>query len=108
MNPLVSVVIPVRNGGRFLGQAVASILSQTFGDLELLLIDDHSTDSAISALDKSDPRLKIFESKGQGVVNAFNTVFAYSEGEFIARMDVANNSMHERLEGTHYYLHHNQ
>lgn len=43
MRRLVSVVLPVRNGGKFLGQAVNSILSQTFENLELLLIDDHST-----------------------------------------------------------------
>jgi len=108
MNPMVSVVIPVRNGGRFLGQAVTSILSQTFGDMELLLIDDHSTDTAISALDKSDPRLKIFESKGQGVANAFNTGFAYSEGEFIARMDADDISLPERLECQLDYLDQNQ
>ncbi len=98
MNPLVSVVMPVRNGGRFLDQAVTSILGQTFENLELVLIDDHSTDTAISEIDKSDPRLKIFNSKGHGVVNACNTGFARCQGEFIARMDADDISLPARLE----------
>ena len=98
MKPLVSVVLPVRNGGAFLGQAAASILRQTYGNLELLVVDDHSTDSAVSALDKCDPRLKIFNSNGHGVVNAFNSGFTHSRGKFIARMDADDISLNRRLE----------
>jgi glycosyltransferase involved in cell wall biosynthesis len=98
MKPLVSVVMPVRNGGRFLSQAVDSIINQTFENLELLLIDDHSTDDAVLALDKSDPRLSIIKSQGSGVVNASNTGFANSRGEFIARMDADDISHEKRFE----------
>ena len=98
MTPLVSVVLPVRNGGEFLSQAVDSILSQTFENLELLLIDDHSTDSAISALDKSDHRLKVFNSKGNGVVDAFNTGFEIGRGQYIARMDADDISLPSRIQ----------
>ncbi len=97
MKPLVSVVLPVRNGGKFLAEAVTSILTQTFTNLELVLIDDHSTDAAISTLDKSDPRLKIHKSNGQGVINAFNTGFGLCRGRFIARMDADDISLPERL-----------
>lgn len=97
MRPLVSVVLPVRNGGEFLGQAVASILNQTFENLELVLIDDHSTDGAVSEIDKSDPRLKVFSCKGKGVAEAFNTGFHHAIGEFIARMDADDISLPERL-----------
>ena len=98
MKPLVSVVMPVHNGGKFLQQAVSSILSQTFQRLELVLIDDHSTDKAITALDQSDPRLKIFKSKGRGIVNACNTGFSHCRGAFIARMDADDISLEKRLE----------
>lgn len=97
MSPLVSVVLPVRNGGEFLSQAVDSVLSQTFENLELLLVDDHSTDAAISALDKSDPRLKIINSQGQGVVDASDTGFAHCLGEYIARMDADDISLPGRI-----------
>lgn len=98
MKPLVSVVMPVHNGGKFLQQAVSSILSQTMRKLELVLIDDHSTDKAITALDQSDPRLRILKSKGRGVVNAFNTGFSHCRGAFIARMDADDISLEKRLE----------
>lgn len=97
MKPLLSVVLPVRNGGQYLAEAVDSILSQSFGDFELLLIDDHSTDGAISTLDKSDPRLKILQSGGRGVVDAFNTGFTRSLGEYIARMDADDISLPGRF-----------
>ena len=97
MKPLISVVMPVRNGGEFLDQAVGSILSQTFANLELVLVDDHSSDDAISRLDASDPRLKIINSKGHGVVNAFNTGFSHSQGALVARMDADDISLPERL-----------
>ena len=106
MKPLVSVVMPVYNGGRFLQQAVSSILGQTMRKLELVLIDDHSTDKAISTLDQSDPRLRIFKSKGRGVVNAFNTGFSHCRGAFIARMDADDISLEKRLECQLDYLEH--
>lgn len=104
MGPLVTVVLPVHNGGSFLSQAVDSILSQTHANLELLLIDDHSTDAAIAALDKSDTRLKILVSKGRGVVNAFNTGLTYMKGEYVARMDADDISLPRRFQDQLDYL----
>jgi glycosyltransferase involved in cell wall biosynthesis len=106
MNPLISVVMPVRNGGQFLGQAVDSILMQRYENLELILVDDHSRDDAIPSLDKSDSRLKIIKSTGNGVVSAFNTGFAHSRGEFIARMDADDISLENRFECQLDYLRH--
>lgn len=107
MSPLVSVVLPVRNGGKFLNEAVGSILSQVFENLELLLIDDRSTDDAISALDKSDRRLKVFTCKGRGVVDAFNTGFELARGEFVARMDADDISQPERIQCQLEYMENN-
>ena len=98
MKPLVSVVLPVRNGGFYLGEAVASILNQSVENFELILVDDHSTDTAIATLDNSDPRLKVFKSSGHGVVDAFNTGFTHCQAAFIARMDADDISLPGRLE----------
>ena len=98
LNPLVSVVMPVHNGGVHLAVAVDSILTQSHANLELILVDDHSTDGAIAALRESDPRLKIINGKCRGVVSAFNSGFAQSKGEFIARMDADDLSLERRLE----------
>lgn len=97
MKPLISVVLPVYNGGHFLSRAVDSILSQTHGDFELLLIDDHSTDTAIAELDKCDTRLSVMSCSGRGVVDAFNTGFAHSKGEYVARMDADDISLPGRF-----------
>ena len=96
--------MPVHNGGAHLEAAVDSILSQTHRNLELILIDDHCTDDAVAALDKSDPRLKIFNSRGRGVVNACNTGFDRCKGEFIARMDADDLSLRQRFEHQLDYL----
>lgn len=104
MNTLVSVVLPVHNGGIHLAAAVDSILSQSHCELELILVDDHSTDGAIAALGESDPRLKIVNSECRGVVSAFNCGFAHCKGEFIARMDADDISLTGRLEEQFNYL----
>lgn len=98
MSPLVTVVLPVRNGGRYLGAAVDSILTQTHRNLELLLIDDHSSDAAIDSLGTGDCRLKIIPSQGDGLVDACNTGFELAQGEFIARMDADDVSLPGRFQ----------
>ena len=51
MKPLISVIIPVYNGEKYLSQTVESVLNQSFDDFELLLIDDGSTDNSKSIID---------------------------------------------------------
>ncbi|MDT8321169.1 MAG: glycosyltransferase [Xanthomonadales bacterium] len=97
MNPVVSVIMPVRDGGAYLRDAVDSILRQSFADLELILVDDHSADAAIAALERSDPRLQLLANSGQGVSSAFNTGLARARGAFIARMDADDLALPERL-----------
>ncbi|MGD8346975.1 MAG: glycosyltransferase, partial [Lysobacterales bacterium] len=80
MSPLVSVVMPVRNGGAWLAEAADSILAQSCRDLELLVVDDHSNDGAIGGLPRNDARLTVMQSAGRGVSDAFNTGLAHSRG----------------------------
>jgi glycosyltransferase involved in cell wall biosynthesis len=104
VKPAVSVVMPVRDGGRFLQSAVQSILGQTFSSLELLLVDDHSTDQAISSLAFDDPRLVLLNSEGRGIARACNTGFARARGNFVARMDADDLSLPGRIETQYNYL----
>ena len=90
--------MPVRNGGPFLAGAVQSILSQSFQDFELLLVDDHSTDGAIGRLPRQDNRLVVLEHEGEGVSSAFNAGLARARGQFIARMDADDIALPTRLE----------
>jgi glycosyltransferase involved in cell wall biosynthesis len=98
MTPRVSVILPVRDGGPWLNQAVGSILGQTLEDLELIVVDDHSVDRAVEALDRGDTRLQVVANEGMGVSAAFNTGLARARGAFVARMDADDVALPMRLE----------
>jgi glycosyltransferase involved in cell wall biosynthesis len=98
------VVLPVRNGGRWLREAVDSMLCQTLPALELLVVDDHSDDGAVAALGRDDSRLRLLQSAGRGVGQAFNTGLAASSAPFVARMDADDLALPERLERQLAYL----
>ncbi|MEI8352096.1 MAG: glycosyltransferase family 2 protein, partial [bacterium] len=63
MTPLISILMPVHNGAAFLGEAIRSMLSQTLGDFEFLIVDDASTDTSASIVqDFKDPRIRLIRS----------------------------------------------
>jgi hypothetical protein len=107
VNPVVSVIMPVRDGGSYLEPAVDSILGQSFSSLELIMVDDHSKDSAIGGLATADPRLVLIGNPGRGVSSAFNAGLSRARGEFVARMDSDDISMPGRMECqiNHFQLH---
>ena len=86
-NPRVSVVIPVRNGKDYLQEALDSVLQQSFTDLELLLIDDGSTDDDYDRYALQDTRIRVIHLTGTGVSRARNVGMAQSRGELIAFLD---------------------
>lgn len=85
--PHVSVVIPVRNGKDYLQEALDSVLKQSFTDLELLLINDGSTDDDYDRYAIQDQRIRVIHLAGTGVSRARNVGMAQSRGEFIAFLD---------------------
>ncbi|MDP3660640.1 glycosyltransferase family A protein [Phenylobacterium sp.] len=83
-----SVVIPVRNGARFVAQAAVSVLDQLSPGDELLAVDDGSIDSTIAALRGiDDPRLRVLCAGGRGVSAARNVGLAEARGAFVAFLD---------------------
>ncbi len=96
--PRVSVLLPVRNGLPFLREAVTSILTQQFRDLELIVVDDGSTDgSARAVLDANDPRVRLVAGDGRGIARALNAGLAVAQGEYVARQDADDLSAPDRL-----------
>jgi len=99
--PLVSVIMPVYNGEKYLAESIESVLSQQFKDFELIIIDDGSTDnskSIIKSYVKKDNRVKIFCNKSNlGISGALNKAIVNSTGEYIARMDCDDISFPSRL-----------
>ena len=87
--PLVSVVIPVYNRAHLVGRAIASVLAQSYGNIEIIVVDDASTDDLAAALDEfADPRLRrIAHPRNRGAAAARNTGVAAAGGTFVAFLD---------------------
>jgi len=97
--PLISVIMPVYNAEDTVMEAAASVLNGTFKQLELILVDDGSTDDSWAKLQSiQDPRVRLIQSDHQGVALASNRAAAASRAEWIARMDADDLSHPRRLE----------
>ncbi len=86
-NARVSVVIPTYNRGRVVTEAVDSVLSQEYGDFELIVVDDGSTDDTRELLGRYGGRLTLLSQENRGVSAARNTGIRASRGELIAFLD---------------------
>jgi GT2 family glycosyltransferase len=86
MDPLVSIVIPCFNQGRFLGEAIDSALAQTHRDVEVIVVDDGSTDDTTSVA-SSRKGVRHIEQRNQGAPIARNTGLAESRGEYVIFLD---------------------
>jgi glycosyltransferase involved in cell wall biosynthesis len=97
--PTISVVMPVYNAQQDLRQAIESILSQSFSDFELLIIDDGSTDQSAQIVRSfDDPRIRLISQPyNLGLVAALNAGLAEARGQFIARMDGDDISLPQRF-----------
>ncbi|VVB54324.1 Glycosyltransferase AglE [uncultured archaeon] len=102
MTPKVSVVMAVRNEERYIRQAIESILNQTHADLELIIVDDASTDATPQVIDeyaKKDSRVRVITlKKPAGVCAATNTAIKAALGEYVAVMDGNDIAMAGRIE----------
>ncbi len=86
--PAVSVVIPLYNKEKWVGRAVKSVLSQTFWDFELIIIDDGSTDKSLERVKEfQDDRIRIITQKNRGVSAARNRGVSEAKGRYIAFID---------------------
>ncbi len=103
--PQVSVVLPVYNCPLYVGGAIESILRQTFEGLELIVIDDGSTDETPSVLERyGDPRIRLLRQPNRGLAATLNRGIELARGPFIARQDQDDISYPERLSKQIAYL----
>lgn len=88
--PLISVIVPVYNGEKFIHKCVDSILAQTYSNLEIILVDDGSSDTSAQICDEytqKDARIKVIHQQNAGVSAARNTGIKNAQGEYISFID---------------------
>lgn len=94
----LAVLMPVRDAAPYLAEALASIFAQSHGDFVLLAVDDGSTDATPQILRACrDPRLRILNSRGQGIVDALLTGLSATDAPLIARMDADDLALPDRF-----------
>ncbi len=87
---LVSIALPTYNGEAFLSKQIDSLLSQNYNNLELIIVDDCSTDGTIEVLNQYKPNavVKIFQNERRlGVIKNFEKAISLCAGEFISLSD---------------------
>ena len=88
--PVVSVIVPVYNAEKYIARCLNSLLTQTFGDIEIIAINDGSTDKSLSVINKlkeEDDRIKIIDQPNQKQGAARNKGLDVAKGDFITFVD---------------------
>ncbi len=86
----ISVIMATYNGERFLAETIESVLAQTFGDFEFVIIEDGSTDRTAAILadyEKRDERIRVFRQDNQGIASALNRAVSLSRAPWLAHID---------------------
>jgi glycosyltransferase involved in cell wall biosynthesis len=100
-SPVISVLLSCYNGARWLDEALKSVLSQTFLDFELIIVDDGSTDNSpeiIKLFAEQDSRIIVITKNNSGLADSLNVGIQRARGEWIARLDADDISEPSRLE----------
>ena len=97
---MISVVMPVYNAAKFLDEAIHSILSQTYSNFELIIINDGSTDDSLDIIKSfKDNRIRLVENEvNLGLIKTLNKGIALAKGNYIARIDSDDVCKPERFE----------
>ncbi|MFC4386540.1 glycosyltransferase family 2 protein [Gracilibacillus marinus] len=107
--PLVTIFIPVFNSEQYLKESINSILNQTYNNIELLLVDDGSTDNSVKLIQSiDDPRIRLLQNKGnKGIPYTRNVGLREARGKYMAIMDSDDIAMPTRIETQVNYLENN-
>ena len=99
-SPLVSVILPVFNSEDYVKESIRSILNQDYREIEVIVIDDGSSDDSgliINKLASNDTRIRHFKQSNKGLVETLNRGLELSQGKYIARMDADDISLPGRI-----------
>ena len=97
-HPRISVIMPVYNVEAYVAEAIDSVLAQSFGDWELIIVDDGGTDRSLDiCASYADPRIRIIAQANRGLAGARNTAINAAHGEYIALLDSDDRWAPEKL-----------
>ena len=97
-NKKVSVIIPLYNSEKYIARTIKSVLSQTHQNIEVIIINDESTDNSVKVCQQfNDPRIKIIHQKNRGLAGSRNTGIRAATGEYLAFIDADDIWLPEKL-----------
>ena len=99
-HPVISVIMPVFNSEKFLKQSVESVLNQSLKSLELIVVDDGSTDGSYGICEgfaSQDDRIRLFRQENRGAGSARNKGIEAARGDYIHFLDSDDYLMHDRV-----------
>jgi len=98
-NVTVTVLMPVFNGGKYIAEAIDSVIRQSYTHYELLIIDDGSTDNTLEVIRSfEDARIRVISQSNAGVAAALNKGLEHAKGKYIARFDADDVCLPSRLQ----------
>ncbi len=98
INKKVSVIIPLYNAEKYIGRTLQSVLSQTYDNLEIIIVDDESPDNSVKICEQfSDSRIQILHQKNRGLPGSRNTGIRHASGDYIAFIDADDIWLPEKL-----------
>lgn len=90
--------MPAYNAGKYIAEAITSVLKQSFSDFELLIVNDGSTDQTVKIIESfKDDRIVLIHQENQGIASALNTGLKYARADYIARFDADDICNRDRL-----------
>lgn len=98
MKPLVSVIVPNYNYSAYVSEAIESALDQSYANIEVIVVDDGSTDDSIRVLEGFGSKIKLIKQANAGVARARNYGVANSSGEYIAFLDADDLWMPDKID----------
>lgn len=103
-SPLISVIMPAYNHERYVGEAIESVLTQTFSDFEFIIINDGSKDGTERVIKNfTDCRIRYFSQKNSGAHNALNRGISLAQGKYISIINSDDIYFHGRLSSLFHY-----
>ncbi|MCY4540943.1 MAG: glycosyltransferase family A protein [Rhodobacteraceae bacterium] len=105
-SPAISVVMVVRNGEKYIEEAIQSVLEQTFADFEFIIVDDNSTDNTVSIVQSfADNRILLTSNPGRpGKIDGLNHGYGMARGKYLANMDADDICTNSRLDVQYNYM----